>query len=257
MPRDLWRSRELLMCLLYREVAVRYRHAFLGYLWALLLPIATVALFAFLASRRVFPMGQSPLPYPVFALWGVIVWQLFANTLAACTASLVNAGPLVTRINFSKETLVFSAVAQPLVDFGIKLLLFAVALLIYGVTPPLKAVWTVPILVLVVLMALGLGCILAILNLLTRDVANLVGMFATLGMFAAPVLYPPPVRDPFTLVNVLNPVSPLLIATQDLLAHGVLRHGDLLLGGALFALSVFLLGWRIFRVVIVRVAERA
>ena len=254
---DLWRARELGFRLAHRDIAVRYRHAFLGYLWALVLPLATVGIFTFLASKRVLPVGDTALPYPLFALWGVIVWQLFSNILSNCTNSLADAGSLVTRINFPKEVLVFSAAGQPLVDFAIKLIPVVLLFWYYQMLPS-PMVLLLPLLLLpVVLLAIGLGCLLSIANLVARDVANLVSMFATLGMFAAPILYPPPTSAPFDLVNVLNPVSPLLIATQDVLAYGELRHAALFAGGLCFALTVFLLGWRIFRTTIVRVAERA
>ena len=255
--RDFLVARELIYTLAYRDIAIRYRHAFLGYLWALILPLATAGVFAFLAARQVLPIGATTLPYPLYALWGVVVWQLFANVLSACTQSLSNAGSLVTRINFPKEALVFGAAGQPLVDFAIKLVPVVILYVYYGLTP-VAALVALPFLILpVVLLGIGLGFFLSIANLLTRDIANLVGMFATFGMFAAPVLYPPPTSSPFDLVNVLNPVSPLLIATQDVLAYGELRHATLFIGGLVFASGVFLLGWRVFRTVIRRVAERA
>jgi lipopolysaccharide transport system permease protein len=255
--RDFWDARDLVLTLAYRDIVVRYRHAFLGYLWALILPIATVSVFAFLAGRQVLPIAKTTLPYPLFALWSVIVWQLFSNVLSACTQSLTDAGSLVTRINFPKEALIFGAAGQPLVDFAIKMIPLVALLWYFGFIPAPSALLIPLVLLPVVLLAVGLAFFLAVANLITRDVANLVGMFATFGMFAAPVLYPPPVTFPFNLVNVLNPVSPLLIATQDLLAHGELRHVPLFLGGIAFALGTFLLGWRIFRTVILRVAERA
>lgn len=254
---ELWQARELIYRLTYRDVAVRYRNTYLGYLWAIFVPVITVAMFTYLVSRRLLPIGDPPLPYPLFALCNVVVWQLFASTLVACTGSLVNAGTMVTRINFPKEVLVFGALGQPLVDFAIKLVIVTVAFVWYGVVPPAGAI-LVPFLILaLLLLAIGLGCILSIVNLVARDAGNLVALFSTLGMFAAPVLYPPPVRPPFEWVNVLNPVSPLLIGIQDLLAYGKSAHSGLLLGGVLFALVVFLLGWRVFRSAIVRVAERA
>ncbi|MCB1865671.1 MAG: ABC transporter permease [Chromatiales bacterium] len=254
---DLWQSRELIGRLAARDIAVRYRNAFLGLLWAVIVPLATVALFTFLTSKRVLPIGAPPIPYPAFALSSLIVWQLFGNTLAACTASLAGAGSLVTKSSFPKESLVFGAVGQPLLDFAIKLPLVAAAFLYYGVTPDWSIVLLPLILLPAILLATGLGFLFSIANLLTRDVGNLVGMFVTFGMFAAPVLYPPPVRAPFDLVNYLNPVSPTLIAVQDVLAHGAMQRPALFAAGAVFSLAVFLVGWRVFRVAIVRVAERA
>ena len=76
-------------------------------------------------------------------------------------------------------------------------------------------------------------------------------------MFLTPVLYPPPVRWPFTLINILNPLSPLLTATQELIAAGSLTRPEMFLAACLFAVVVFLAGWRAFRVTILRAAAYA
>ena len=107
MFQDLWGSRELVLRLAHRDIAVRYRNSFLGYLWAVLVPVVTVALFSYLVSRRVVPVGETSIPYPAFALWNIVVWQLFANVLVGSTISLADAGSLVTRINFNKEVIVW------------------------------------------------------------------------------------------------------------------------------------------------------
>lgn len=257
MVRDLWLSRELLFQLAFRDIAVSYRQSLLGYLWVLLLPLATVALFTYLSSARVVPIGNTVLPYPAYAVWGVVLWQLFANTLTATTTSLARAGSLVTKIDFPKEVIVFSAVSKPLLEFAAKLVLVSIVFLLYDVTVPVAAALVVPIILLVVMMATGIGLVLSLANLIVRDVANLVAVLTTFGMFAAPVLYPPPVSEPFSLLVVLNPFSPLLMGTQDLLSVGRLNHPMLLAASAIFAAFCFAIGWRVFRVVIRRVTERA
>lgn len=257
MFRDLWGARELVARLIQRDISVRYRQSILGYIWALIPPIVTVAIFTFLVRHRAFPIGALPLPYPVYALTGMTLWGLFAGSLSACTASLVNAGSLVTKINFPKETLVIAAVGQPLFDFALRLLPVIGVFIWYNVVPAWQSVFIVLLLLPVVLTAVGLGFLLSITNLVIRDVANAVGMVLSFGMFFAPVLYPPPVRWPFYLVNVLNPFSPVLRAMHDLLATGRVTQPALLLASALFALLVFLVGWRVFRLTMPRVAERA
>jgi lipopolysaccharide transport system permease protein len=257
MVHELCASRELIARLIQRDIAVRYRQSVLGYLWAVVPPTVTVMVFAFLVSQRALPIGVTPLPYPVYALWGVTLWGLFAGCLSACTASLVNAGSLVTKISFPKEVIVLAAVGQPLFDFGIRLVPVIGVFIWYGVVPAWQSVFILVPLLSVVLMAVGLGFLLAIANLAVRDVANVVGMLMTFGMFSAPVLYPPPVRWPFFVVNILNPFSPLLAATQDLLAHGRVDQPGLLVMAVLFSLLVFLVGWRVFHLTMPRVAERA
>jgi len=257
MVSDLWSSRELLWRLGHRDLAVTYRQSLLGYIWVLVLPLLTVALFTYLSTTRVMPIGQTALPYPAYALWGLVMWQLFASILAATTASLAKAGALVTKIDFPKEIIVFAAVSKPLVEFAVKQLMVFGMFFLYDVSLS-AAVWLVlPIVVLVVLMATGLGLMLSLANLVIRDVANLVGIIGTFGMFAAPVLYPPPTTEPFSLLVILNPFSPLLMASQDLLSSGRVGQPMLLIASAIFTGLCFLFGWRVFRIVIRRVTERA
>ena len=254
---ELWDSRELIWRLMYRDFAARYRQSVLGYLWAVIPPVVMVVVFTYLTSRRVLPIGQVPVPYPVFALWSISIWHLFANSLVACTNSLLSAGSLVTKINFPKSALVVAAPGQAVFEFLIRLVPITAVMIWYKVVPPWQMIFVPVILLVLILMAIGLGFFLSILNLAIRDIGSAVGMFLTFGMFAAPVFYPPPVTFPFSLVNVLNPVSPFLIACQELLAYGEVRHWELLGGGVTFAVVLFLFGWWVFHLTMSRVAERA
>ncbi len=107
------------------------------------------------------------------------------------------------------------------------------------------------------LLALGLGFVLSIANLVIRDTGNALGTVLTIGMFLTPVLYPPPVRWPFFLVNLLNPLSPLLTASQDLIAAGFLTRPEMFAVACVLSLVLALIGWRAFRVTIPRVAGYA
>ena len=82
-------------------------------------------------------------------------------------------------------------------------------------------------------------------------------MLLTFGMFLAPILYPPPIREPFMVVNYLNPFSPLLIATQNLLAGQEVVFSTALSVALVLSVTLFLLGWRVFHITMPRVAERA
>lgn len=257
MVRDVWAHRELLLRLAHRDLTVGYRQSLLGIVWAIAIPLLTVALFAYLSSSRLIPIGETPLPYPAYALWGVVLWQLFASTLVAATSSLANAGALVTKIEFPKEVIVFASVVRPLVEFAAKLVLVVAVFLYFGVPVDVAVLKIVPIVLLVVLMAVGFGAVLALGNLVVRDVGNLVGVLATFGVFLAPALYPPPMNEPFSILVVANPFSPLVMASHDVLAGGPVKHADLLLYSAVFAVSGFLFGWRVFRLTIRRITERA
>lgn len=253
----LWQSRELVWRLMIRDFSVRYRQSIFGYLWAVLPQIITVAIFAFLSKHRVFDMGETTLPYVIHALWSISVWQLFASCLMGCTNSLVNAGALVTKINFSKEALVIAATGQGIVDFLIRLIPVTAVFIWLHFTPSWQAI-AIPLLLLaVILMAVGIGFFMAIINLVIRDAGNAMGMLLTFGMFLAPILYPPPIREPFLVVNYLNPFSPLLIATQRLLAGQEIIFSTPLIVAISLSIGLFLTGWRVFHITMPRVAERA
>jgi len=254
---EMLNNRELIQVLIWRDVSVRYRQSALGYFWAVLPQLLTVSIFSFLVGQRALPIGVTPIPYPAYAIWSMTLWWLFAGTVSACTGSLVQAGALVTRINFPKEAVVVAAIGQPLFDFIVRLAPVIAVFLWLGVIPPVTAWFVVVLVIPLVLMAIGFGFVFAIGNLVFRDVANIVGIAATFGMFATPVLYPPPVSWPLRLVNVLNPFSPILKATQDLLVYGEIKEPLALSIACFFSAAVFLLGWKIFRVTLPRIIERA
>jgi lipopolysaccharide transport system permease protein len=257
MVNDLVDSRRLIWLLILRDISVRYRQSVLGYLWAVIPQIVTVGAFAMLNTWRVMPMGETVIPYVIYAAWGISVWQLFAGCLSACTSSLAAAGSLVTKINFPRECLVIAAIGQPIFDFLVRLVPVIVVFAWYSFTPPWSAIFLPLLLVPVIFLALGLGFVLSIANLAIKDTGNALGTALTIGMFLTPVLYPPPVRWPFTLINYLNPLSPLLTATQDLIATGSLTKPETFVGACMFAVIVFLVGWRAFRVTILRAAAYA
>jgi len=254
---ELWNSRELIWRLIIRDISIRYRQSILGYVWAVLPQIATVVLFTYLSKHRVFDMGQTQLPYVIHALWSISVWQLFSSCLIGCTNSLVNSGSLVTKINFPKEALVVAAIGQAVFDFFIRLAPVLCVMLWYGFVPSWEIIFIPMILVFVILLALGAGFILSIVNLIFRDAGNAVNIFLTFGMFLSPILYPPPLHEPFSFINILNPFSPLLIATQDMLSGNDLSYPNAMLVMIAFSIVIFLMGWRIFHITMPRVAERA
>jgi lipopolysaccharide transport system permease protein len=255
--KDLLHSRELIWRLVLRDISARYRQSVLGYLWAILPTIATVAIFVFLTRSRTLPVAETPLPYAAYALWNIGVWQLFAGSLINCTNSLTAAGSLVSKVNFPKEALVISALGLPVFDFIIRLIPVALVFAWYNITVGWQVILLPLILAPVLLMALGLGLLLSVVNLVLRDVGNALSVVLTFGILLAPILYPPPNNWPSMLVNILNPFSPVLIASQDLITRGTLSMPEAFLFSCLFSGLLFFLGWRLFRIAMPRVCAYA
>jgi lipopolysaccharide transport system permease protein len=256
MVRELVDSQELTWRFYLRDFSVRYRQSILGYVWAIGPLLASAATFAWLNRTHILAIHRTGLPYPVFVLLSMAVWQLFAGGLTAATQSLVAAGSLITKINFPRETLVLAAFGQSIFEFALRWLL-VIAAFVLTRTLPAWTIVLIPVCLLpLCLFTLGLGFLFALMNGVLRDAGQIVGLLLTVWMFLTPVVYPPPVSGLSIPVCFLNPVSPFVVAAQDLAGKGYLvQPGGFAIGCAV-SLVVFLLGWRLFHLTESRIAER-
>lgn len=257
MFRDLVAYRELAVRLFVRDLTARYRQSWLGYVWAVVPQLVIVSAFWYVSSLRgLEALRETPYHYIAYALWGLGVWQLFLGSYRAAAGSLQQGGAMVKKINFPKETLVLAAMGQPLFDFLVRLIPIVIVFAWFRVLPCWPAVFIPIVLLPLLFMAAGFGMIMGVLNTIVMDVGNVVGMLLGFGVMLTPVLYGPPQQWPLVLVNILNPVSPVLIATNDLILHGRLGSPATLAMSALFSVLALGVGWRFFRLALPRVAER-
>jgi lipopolysaccharide transport system permease protein len=252
---ELFDSRELTWRLFLRDFSARFRQSFLGYVWAVAPVLITVATFTWLNRTQVLPISKTALPYPLYVLVTMTVWQLFAVGLTNCTQSLVAAGSLITKINFPRETLVIAAFGQALFESAIRVLLVAGGFVIFRVEPAWTFVFVPLAIMPLALLTLGLGFILALLNGVVRDAGQAIGFILMFWMFLTPVVYPAPEGSTQTW-SVLNPVTPFINAALDLTCSGALRNPGPYLLASGFAFAVFMLGWRVFHLTEPRIAER-
>jgi homopolymeric O-antigen transport system permease protein len=204
---ELWKHRDLAYILVWRDLKVRYKQTAFGAAWAVLQPVALMLVFsAFLG--RIQGIGASGVPYPLFALSGLVPWTLFSQSLNGASGSLVNSQNLISKVYFPRLLLPLSAVASFVVDFLIASVVLVIAMLLFGRVPPATFLW-VPILGLfAVVVALAVGLWLAAINVRYRDVKYAVPFVIQLWLFASPVAYssalvPPGLRTLFSL----NPMT--------------------------------------------------
>lgn len=257
MIKNLYLNRDIVYQLARRDIVIRYRKSLLGYLWTIIIPVITISIFAVLVSNRILPVGETLLPYPLFALSNFCVWLLFAGILNNATVSLSNAGPLITKINFPKETVIIAAAGQPIADFIIRTVFISFVFSWYGEIPPWQSVYIVIIIISIIFLAIGLSFLFSVINLAIEDVGHAIGVLLTFAMFLAPILYPPPTSWPFYLINILNPFSPLIIGIQDLLSVGTVSQPKILFVAIILSFLLFIIGWRFFKLTISRIVERA
>jgi lipopolysaccharide transport system permease protein len=204
---ELWASRELVLILALRNVKVRYKQTTLGVAWAVLQPLAGVAIFT-VVMRRVAKVPSEGIPYPVFVYAGLAVWTYFAGAASAAAESLAQYRELVTKVYFPRLLAPLAAILPGLIDLGISIVAVGVFMAIFGVTPGWAIVLLPLWIVAAVVATLGVGIWLSALNAKYRDVRNALGFLLQIGLFATPVVYPSSlVHGSARLLLYVNPVA--------------------------------------------------
>ena len=243
--RELWRYRELLYFLVWRDVKVRYKQTALGAAWAILQPVATMLVFS-LFFGRLARVPSDGVPYPVFAFTALVPWTFFANGLTLSTQSLVQGQNLLKKVYFPRLAIPLAAVLSGLVDFALAFVVLAGMLLFYGIVPGPRALWIAPLLLLALATSLGAGLWLSALNVRYRDVGYVVPFLVQLWLFATPIAYPSSLlAEPWRTVYGVNPMVGVVegfrwallgtgSAPGGALAVSSLAAAALLAGGALY-----------------------
>lgn len=187
--RDLFRYRELLLLLAYRDVSVHYKQTIIGILWALIRPLSTALVMVFVFSRIAnLPTGGVP-TYTLLVLSGMLSWQLFASTLNETSNSLVNNANLVSKVYFPRLIVPLSSLMVGLVDFVVCLPVLAGAMVFAGAVPTWRIAFFPVFLLMTLASAVSLGLWLCALNVRYRDVRYAIPFLAQFGLYLSPVPY--------------------------------------------------------------------
>lgn len=186
--RELWRYRELFYFFTWRDVKIRYKQTLLGAGWAVVQPFMMMVVFTiFLGGMANVDSGDYP--YPVFVYAGLLPWTFFATAITTAGNSLLGARQIVTKVYFPRLAVPFASVGAALVDFAIAFGMLLVLMAYYGVQPG-WGLLLVPLLVPVLMFAaLGVGTLLAALNVAYRDFKYTIPFLVQIWMFATPTVY--------------------------------------------------------------------
>jgi lipopolysaccharide transport system permease protein len=217
--RDLWRYRELLGFLAWRDVKVRYQQTILGAGWAIVQPLTSVVIFWFVFGRLAkMPSGGEP--YFIVVMVGQLAWQLFANTLSNTSASLVSSAQLISKVYFPRLIVPLSTVLVALIDFGFVLAIYVIAAVWTHTLPGIHAVWIPCFMALALLLAIGAGLWLCALTVRFRDFRILVPFLLQIGVFATPVGYRTDFLTRWRDVLAFNPMTGVVDAFRWSLLGG-------------------------------------
>lgn len=249
-------NRWLTYQLFKRNFSAMYKQSFIGILWIIIMPVANVCVFAVLNNSGVFNIGEINVPYPIYALTAMVFWQIFASGLGSCGNSLVSAGDMVTRINFSKKSLLFAAIGKTIVSFAVQLVLIGALFLFYRITPSI-GILLAPIVILpVIFLTLGIGLLVAALNAIVRDIGKILPMGITFLMYLTPVLYAKPKIGILSHVTKYNPMYYFVSSGRDLILNGHISEYKGFIISATVSVVLFFIALVVFHLTETRIAER-
>lgn len=207
---DLWAYRELLFFLTWRDVKVRYKQTALGAAWAILQPLFMMIIFTIFFGRLA-NVDSAGIPYPLFALAGLVPWTFFANSITASGNSLVGSANLITKVYFPRLIVPAAAMMAGLVDFLLAFLLLVVLMIYYQVTLTVQVLFLPVLVLMTALFSLGVGTWMSALNVKYRDVRFALPFLIQLWLFVSSVILPSSsLPQKWRWVLLFNPMSGII-----------------------------------------------
>jgi lipopolysaccharide transport system permease protein len=245
---ELWKFRELLYFLTWRDVKVRYKQTALGLAWAILQPLMMMVIFTIVFGRMV-GVDTGNIPYKPFSYLGLVPWTFFATAIANAGNSVVGSERLVTKIYFPRLSIPFASVGAAVVDFLLAFALGLGMLVFYGIRPGVEMLLLPLVFLVILLLAAGVGTMLAALNVKYRDFRYVIPFMIQLWLFGTPSLYmrvETALQGKYGLLVALNPMTWLVATFRDCCTGRPIHWGQFGLA-ALCSVVVFVAGCFYFR----------
>lgn len=222
----LWGKRELFYYFIWRDIKIRYKETRLGIFWVVLQPFLTMVVFSFIFGN-ISKIVSENIPYPIYIYAGLLFWNLFAKSITSCSESLLANQQLVKKVSFPKIFLPFATVVVNLIDFAFAMLVLFGLMAYYRFVPNYTGLLISPLFAIsTVLLAIGLGLPLSILNIYFRDIRFMIPYALQLLLFLTPVLYSATFLARWSWLLLFNPLSgnilfgrTLILGREPLLSH--------------------------------------
>lgn len=246
-PPSLLRWVELIRNLAVRDVETRYKHSLLGLYWTLINPLVTALIFSFV-FQDIFHASSKPIPYVVFLLSGLTFWNFFANSVMSATVSVTGNSQLLAKLYFPRVVLPTAAVLARLIDFVFSLIVLLLFMVVLHVPLHWAFIWLPLLLLVQIVFTLGIAYLIASLNVLYRDMNQLIGLVLMAWMYLSPVMYKlSAVPAGIRAVLLLNPLGSIIDEEKSLLFLGHLTHITYLWAAVTTAILVYAVGLRLFK----------
>lgn len=244
--RELWRHRELLYFLIWRDIKVRYKQTIMGAAWAVIQPVVNMLVFSVIFGKFA-GMPSDDVPYPIFVYAGLLPWGLLQGAVTEASGSLIGQANLLTKIYFPRLLAPMAKIGGRLTNFLLSFVVYILLMAWYQILPG-QTVLLLPLLVLLtVFTALGVGCVFASLSVAYRDFGIIVPFVTQIWMYVSPVIYPPTLLpEQYRWILSLNPMTGIIQAFRASLMNQPIDWFSLGLG-AMISIVLFVFGLFYFR----------
>jgi lipopolysaccharide transport system permease protein len=257
--KNIYEYRELMATLAWKNIALRYKQAYLGIAWAIVKPVTLVLIFTLVKSFVGIESGN--IPYPILVFAALMPWTFFQESASDGVGSVVGNTALIKKIYFPREIFPITAVLTKLVELGINFVILAGLMAWYQVIPSIYILWVPLIIAYTILAALTISFVGAAINVYYRDVGTALPVLLSLLMYASPVIYPLQLvkdklltqqaagewSDALYTLYTLNPLAGIIDAFQSVVLRGVSPDLNAMIPGAIMIAVLLPLSYLYFK----------
>jgi lipopolysaccharide transport system permease protein len=210
--KDFIMYRELFYFFAWKEIKARYKQTFLGIAWAFLKPFISLVIFTVVFGGIV-KVPSENMPYPLFCLSGLVLWNYFSYSLINSSTCLINNQSLITKVYFPRIIIPCSYSLSGIYDYLISLLFLALIMVYYSVPPSIYVLLLPLVLLAATLTSIGFGLWFSAMGVKYRDIQYIIPFLIQLLLFVTPVIYPTTiVTTKYRFILYLNPMSGIIDA---------------------------------------------
>ena len=215
---ELLKYRWLLQELVSRDLKIKYRRSFLGYLWSILNPLLMMAILTVVFSR----MFRFAIPnYPVYLLAGQLIYTFFVEATTVSMQSILSGASLIKKVYLPKLIFPLSKTMSGLVNFGFSLVALFIVILATGAGFHITLVLLPLFLVYVFVFTMGVSLLVSTLVVFFRDIQYLYGIFLTALNYLTPIFYPVSMLPQWLQeLMILNPMYNYITMFRKIVLYG-------------------------------------
>lgn len=254
---DIYSSRFLARQLAERDIKAQYRQSYLGIIWAFITPLVTSVVWIFLTLSGTIQVTETGIPYPLFVFSGTLVWSIIIAAINSPAQNTNGALGIMNKINFPKEALIISGLYKMLFNSSIKILLLLAFIFLFGI----GFHWSLLLLPFAIfgllLFGTTIGLFITPIGMLYNDVGKIISMVLNFLMYITPVVYAIPKDGVMREVMQINPLTPLIVTTRDLLTGSYPDFLIYYLAVIALCIPLFFIGLVFYRISIPIIVERS